>query len=77
MQLKAASLSNPCFDIYYHHRENGTAATDPSPIPYALVVSLKAPNVPDLYNQVVRNYANILMPLRPSIQLQVRTEGVG
>lgn len=76
-QLKAASLSNPCFDIYYHHRENGTAATDPSPIPYALVVSLKAPNVPDLYNQVVRNYANILTPLRPSIQLQVRTKGVG
>lgn len=45
---------------------------DPQPIPYALVVSLKAPKVPDLYNRVVRGYANILIPIQPRFRIQVR-----
>jgi len=33
------------------------------------VVSVKAPKVADLYNQVVRAYANILVPMRPRVQI--------
>jgi hypothetical protein len=67
----------PCFDIYYHHRESGMKATDPKPISYAFVVSIKAPMVADLYDRVVRAYANVLVPLKPQIRIPVRTDGMG
>ncbi|MFA6954310.1 MAG: S8 family peptidase [Thermoanaerobaculia bacterium] len=70
--MRAASLFDPCFDIYYHHREGTTAASNPQPIPYALVVGLTAPKMKDFYARVARTYANILIPLRPKIQIQVR-----
>jgi len=66
------SLDRPCFDIYYHHRVAGTAATDPQPIPYALVVSLRAPKVRDLYDRIVRAHANVLVPLKPQIRIPIR-----
>lgn len=72
-KFRASTLKAPCFDIYYHNREGGTANTDPQPIKYALVISVKASKMPDFYNQVVRAYANILVPLQPKIQLQLRS----
>jgi hypothetical protein len=72
-RMRATSLSDPCFDIYYHHRESGMKVVDPQPIPYAFVVSLKAPKVPDLYDRVVRAYANVLVPLQPQMRIQLRT----
>lgn len=74
-RLRASSLSKPCFDIYYHSREAAVAASDAQPIPYALIVSMKAPRVLDLYNRVVRTYANILVPLRPVIRIPVQVTG--
>src|SRR5690606_4776901 len=56
-RLRSSSLSDPCFDIYYHHRESGMKVADPQPIPYAFVVSLQPPKVKDLYNRVIRAYA--------------------
>jgi hypothetical protein len=73
LTFRASSLSSPCFDIYYHHRESGMKATVPQPIPYALIVGLKAPKVVDLYDRVVRTYANILVPIQPQLRIQVRT----
>jgi hypothetical protein len=72
-RLRSSSLADPCFDIYYHHRESGMKVVDPQPIPYAFVVSLKAPKVKDLYNRVVRAYAQQLVPLRPQTRIQIRT----
>jgi hypothetical protein len=71
--LRATSLNSPCFDIYYHHREAGIRAAAPQPIPYAFIISLRAPRIPDLYNRVVRAYANVLVPLRPRLRLQVQS----
>lgn len=70
--FRASSLHAPVFDIYYHHREMGKKATDPQPIRYALVISIRAPKVADLYNQVVRTYNQILIPLQPKVQVPVR-----
>lgn len=72
-QFRATTLHQPCFDIYYHHRQSATKATLPQPIPYAFVVSIRAPRIEDLYNRVVRSYANILVPLRPRLRIPVRT----
>jgi hypothetical protein len=68
-RLRAASLHLPVFDIYHHVRED----TDREEIAYAMVISLQAPKVTDLYDQVLRTFANVLVPLRSQIQIQVRT----
>jgi hypothetical protein len=70
-RLRASSLKEPCFDIYYHHRQGGRAANLPQPIPYALIVSLKSPKNPELYNGTVRAYSNVLVALRPRIRITV------
>jgi len=73
-RFKASGLKDPCFDIYYHHRDGAAAALwKPKPIRYALVVGLKAPSVADFYNRVVRTYATVLVPLRPRVNIQIRT----
>lgn len=72
-RFRAVSLDQPCFDIYYHRREGGTAPTStPDPIPYALVVTVSAPKVSDLYDRVVRSYPNVLVPIQPRVQVPVR-----
>lgn len=68
---RGASLVKPCFDVYYHNRDEGRADKDARPMPYALLVSLKAPRVKDLYAQVLQAYSEILIPLEPEIRIPV------
>lgn len=68
-EYQAKTLVQPCFDIYYHKRR----VINPEPLPYALVVSVKAPKVPDFYDKVVRAYSNILVPLQPVVRIQVKS----
>ncbi len=72
-RLRPTSLSAPCFDIYYHHRQDGMADVLPQPIPYAFVVGIRAPRVTDLYNQVVRSYSGRLVQLVPQLRVSVRS----
>jgi hypothetical protein len=72
--FKSSSLKDPCLDIYYHHREGVAITKDRKPIPYSLVISVKAPEAPDFYNQIVRAYTNILIPLRPQVQILVHSQ---
>lgn len=72
-KFHANTLKKPCFDIYYHKRHEGATAKDVKPMPYALIVSVKAPKVKDFYDRVVRTYSNILIPLQPTIRIQVKS----
>jgi hypothetical protein len=72
LSFQSRSLKEPCFDIYYHHREEAAAPETQSPIPFALVVGVKAPKVKDLYHQVVRSYAGVLVPLKPQLRIPAR-----
>lgn len=70
--LQADSLKFPCFDIYNHRRAEGVA--DPSTrIKYALIVTVTAKKVQDLYGMVLRTYSNILIPLRPRLRIEIPT----
>jgi hypothetical protein len=71
-KYNAAKLNEPFFDIYYHSRESATKAQMPDPIPYAFIVGVKAPEVKDLYNRIVRAYSSVLVPLRPQLRIAVR-----
>jgi hypothetical protein len=73
--MMARTLNRPVFDIYYHNRDSATKRVQPAkPLPYALVVGVKAPAVPDLYNKIFRSYANVLQPLKPvvAVPIQIR-----
>lgn len=65
-------LKNPMFDIHYNAREAGGAAKTPSPIPYALVVTVHAPDIPDLYDRIVRRYRTQLEMLTPVVQIPIQ-----
>jgi hypothetical protein len=68
--IQIKSLKDPCFDIYYHQRESGAKSDSMAqPIPYALIVGVKALTIDDFYNRVVRSYANILIPMRPQVRI--------
>jgi hypothetical protein len=68
----AGDLDHPVFDIRYHHRELGMKASDPKPIPYAMVIGITSEQMPDLYNDVVRAYSQVLIPIRPKTQIRLR-----
>lgn len=72
-RFRGSSLSNPCFDIHYNARLEGRNFAPEEPLSYALVISVHARHIADLYDQVVRKYATLLEPLRPSIDIPVRT----
>ena len=69
---RSDKLYKPVFDIQYQHREGLEAARAPKPIPFALVVGMKAPKVADLYNRVVRAYSNYLIALEPRLRIRHR-----
>lgn len=70
-KFKAENLSNPVFDVYYNYREGADIAKEQKPIPYSMLITISARDVPDLYNQVIRNYANILNSLKPQNRIQL------
>jgi hypothetical protein len=72
-KFRSTTLSNPCFDIFYNRREEGAATARMPQMQYALIVTILAPKVPDLYDKVVRMYANILVPIQPQLRIRLTT----
>jgi hypothetical protein len=70
---RASSLNDPVFDIHYNARLGGGNYVGAKPIPYALVVTVQAKHLPDIYNRIAQRYRTQLEPLRPVIQIPIRT----
>lgn len=73
LTLQGRSLKNPVFDIHYNARLEGHNHAPGEALDYALVVSVRAKRLTDLYDQVVRRYATQLEQIRPVIDIPVRT----
>lgn len=73
VRMQGRSLSNPVFDIHYNSRLEGRNFSPDEKLRYALVVSVQAKAIADLYNQIVRRYAARLEPLRPVLEVPIRT----
>jgi hypothetical protein len=72
-KMRWSSLQNPCFDIHYNARAGGGKTSQGEDMRYALVVSLTAPKVDDLYDRIFRRYRTQLEPLKPIIEIPIRT----
>lgn len=65
-------LKAPIFDIHHNPREEGHDAASSAPaVPYGMVISVEAPNMPHFYNSILEKYPK-LRPLQPRIKLRIR-----
>jgi hypothetical protein len=71
--FRGSSLVDPAFDVHYNARKGGSSYKGAKPIPYALVVTVHAKNMPELYDKVAQRYRTQLEALKPVIQIPVRT----
>lgn len=69
----SSSLRNPCFDIHYNSRLEGRNFSPEEKLNYAMVVTVHVRSANDLYDQVVRQYATQIEPLRPILEIPIRT----
>ncbi|MBK9427575.1 MAG: S8 family peptidase [Gammaproteobacteria bacterium] len=69
--FQGRSLSNPVFDIHYNARLEGRNFAPDHELSYALVITIHAKKLTDLYDQVVRKYATQLEQLRPVIDIPI------
>ena len=73
-RFRGRSLNAPVFDIHYNARSEGHSDVRSHKLKYALVVSVTAKRMPDLYDRVVRRYRTQLEALRPVIEIPVRVD---
>lgn len=67
------TLRNPVLDIHYNARLGGRNFAPKEELPYALVISVHARHLDDLYDKIVRKYARQLEALRPVVEIPVTT----
>jgi hypothetical protein len=69
---RGRSLEGPVFDIHYNARSEGHGTSNAHELKYALIVSVKAKRMVDLYDQIVRRYRGQLEALVPVVEIPVR-----
>lgn len=67
------TLRNPVLDIHYNARLGGRNFSPKDELPYALIVSVHAKNLGDLYDKIIRKYAQQLEVLRPVVEIPITT----
>jgi hypothetical protein len=67
------TLRNSVLDIHYNSRLGGRNFAPKEELPYALVVSVQAKHLGDLYDMIVRKYARQLEALRPVVEIPITT----
>jgi hypothetical protein len=67
------TLRNPVLDIHYNARLGGRNFAPEEELSYALVVSVHAKHLGDLYDKIVRKYARQLEALRPVVEIPIVT----
>lgn len=71
--MRGLGLKNPVFDIHYNARIGGRNARVADKIPYALVITVSSKKMVGLYNKILQRYPTILEPLKPVVEIPIRT----
>ena len=69
--LYPGSLRNPVFDVLYLAREGAHSAENPPSVPYAMMLTIRAPKVVELYNQTVKQFSTLVQPLVPRLKVRL------
>jgi hypothetical protein len=70
-RMRGLGLTNPCFDIHYNPREEGHDA-DGKRLAYAMIITISAASVKNLFDQIFDRYRFELAELKPRIELPIR-----
>lgn len=70
-RFQSKTLKDPVFDVHYQVREAGKASGGDK-IKYALIITLSAPKVTNLYQRIVQRYQTQLEPIVPVIEVPIR-----
>lgn len=71
--MRGSGLRDPVFDVHYNARIGGRNARHADKIPYALVITVSSNNTSGLYNKILQRYPTILEPLKPILEIPIRT----
>jgi hypothetical protein len=74
---RGRSLNGPVLDVHYNARAEGRDDSHSQELKYALIVSVKARRMKDLYDRIARRYRGQLEALVPLIDIPVRIETDG
>ncbi|TWU55931.1 S8 family peptidase [Rubripirellula reticaptiva] len=66
------SLKDPMFDVHYQVRESGRTTRASDKIRYAMIVTINAPKMPDLYDKIVQRFQTQIEPMTPLIEVPIR-----
>lgn len=69
--MKGHTLREPVFDIHYMARAGGAATSSAENIPYALVITIKAPRNPTLFADILNDYP-MLCHIEPQVSLPLQ-----
>ncbi len=69
--FRPTSLKDPVFDVHYQVRESGKPAGGEK-IRYALIITVSAPKVKNLYDRIVQRYQTQLEPILPLIEVPIQ-----
>lgn len=69
-RFRSTTLKDPVFDVHYQVRESGQA-TSGDKIRYALIITIRAPKVVNLYDGIVQRYQTQLEPIQPVVEVPV------
>jgi hypothetical protein len=70
-RFQHSSLSDPVFDVHYQVRESGQPSAGEK-IRYAMIATISAPKVKNLYDRIVKRYQTHLEPILPAIEVPIR-----
>lgn len=70
-KIRASSLFRPVFDVRHLSRIEQLAGNEADTVEYALVITIKTSQESDIYNKVVRTYADRLEILQPQIEVPI------
>lgn len=73
--MLGSTLKNPVFDIHYNARDAGASipSNKAEKIKYALIITVRAAKHQDLYNEILRAYNQVLVPIQPQTSIPIRS----
>lgn len=70
-RMRGATLGDPVFDIHYNARDGGGSSRETAPLKYALVITLEAPKMVTLHQDILDAYPGILLPIEPVVEIDL------
>lgn len=70
-RMNGTTLGEPVFDIHYNARDQGDQSQEKDPLKYALVITMRAPKMRSLHNEILAAYPGLLVAVQPDIELNL------